>query len=226
MSGDARASSENKAPPVCVSTLNSAINGKRFPKDRFGMRRTNSNIIQVGRLLCWPVPLLCPSRRQMRLWRIDAYEFLPMNPHCWQQIMVGFTDHRRCWKCYQSTRRHSSHRRKRFWFTLSSCSAGIFAVSLRIAVFFCLLASNSFITRRFRRHFVADPYILCRTYIHTYIYSHCFQWYSHLVHSSLVTKYWRFWPFVINLSSWGYTIAQWSSNWGKWRHRREYAKTS
>jgi hypothetical protein len=27
-----------------------------------------------------------------------------------------FTDHRRCWKCYPSIRKHSSHRQKRFWF--------------------------------------------------------------------------------------------------------------
>jgi hypothetical protein len=39
---------------------------------------------------------------------------------------------RRCWKCYPSTRRHSSHRRKRFWFTFWRCSAGIFEISLRI----------------------------------------------------------------------------------------------
>jgi hypothetical protein len=45
------------------------------------------------------------------------------------------TIHRRCWKCCPSTCRHSSHRRKRFWFTLWSCYAGMFAISLWIFFF-------------------------------------------------------------------------------------------
>jgi hypothetical protein len=31
-----------------------------------------------------------------------------------------FTDHRTCWKCCPPTRRHSSHRRKKFWFSLGA----------------------------------------------------------------------------------------------------------
>jgi hypothetical protein len=46
-----------------------------------------------------------------------------------------FTNQRRCWKCCPSTCRRSSHRRKRFWSTRWSCSAGIFAISLRIFSF-------------------------------------------------------------------------------------------
>jgi hypothetical protein len=45
-----------------------------------------------------------------------------------------FTYDRGCRKCCPSTHRHSSHQRK-FRFTLSSCSAGIFAISLRIFSF-------------------------------------------------------------------------------------------
>jgi hypothetical protein len=36
-----------------------------------------------------------------------------------------FTDHRRCWKCCPSIRKHSSHRQKTFWFTFLRCTAEI-----------------------------------------------------------------------------------------------------
>jgi hypothetical protein len=49
-----------------------------------------------------------------------------------EKFLPLFTDHRRCWKLCPSTRRHSLHRWKRFRFTIWSCSAGIFAIYLRI----------------------------------------------------------------------------------------------
>jgi hypothetical protein len=47
-----------------------------------------------------------------------------------RMTQLQFTDHRRC-----STCRHPSQQRKMFWFTLRSCSAGIFAISLWIPYF-------------------------------------------------------------------------------------------
>jgi hypothetical protein len=61
-----------------------------------------------------------PSAKRTRI--------LPMMQHAgniWNEGKFSplFTDHRRCWKCCPSTRRHSSHRRKRVWFKLWSCVA-------------------------------------------------------------------------------------------------------
>jgi hypothetical protein len=52
----------------------------------------------------------------------------------WNEEVV-LIDHKRCWKCCPSTHRHSSHQWRRLWFTFWSCSAEIFAVSLRVFSF-------------------------------------------------------------------------------------------
>jgi hypothetical protein len=63
----------------------------------------------------------------------------PMNQHAWRPITFGMKGS--SYICLHvtvgvesclSTRRHSSQWRKRFWFNLWSCPAGIFAISLWI----------------------------------------------------------------------------------------------
>jgi hypothetical protein len=71
---------------------------------------------------------------------VERTRILPMTQHAdniWNEVkfLPLFTSHRRCWKCCPSTRRHSSHRRKRFSFTFWRFSAGIFQISLRMFTF-------------------------------------------------------------------------------------------
>jgi hypothetical protein len=55
---------------------------------------------------------------------------------------LHFTDHRRCWKCCPSTRTHSSHRRKRFWFTLWRNFVALLALEFETPVYWARRCSD------------------------------------------------------------------------------------
>jgi hypothetical protein len=62
---------------------------------------------------------------------VERTRILPMTQHAgnvWNDGKFLITNHRRCWKCCPSTRRHSSQWQKRFWFTFWRFSAGIFEI--------------------------------------------------------------------------------------------------
>jgi hypothetical protein len=105
--------------------------------ERTSRRRTKSfdntgSILMKFTALRFTATAASPAAKRTRILSVTQHA-----DNIWNEgkCLPLFTDHRRCWKWCPSTRRHSSHRWKRFRFTFWRFSAAIFEISLRMFSF-------------------------------------------------------------------------------------------